>query len=76
MVAADDRRAVAFSLTPRHRHGGPAGRELLLELPTPETAIPLIMDREYEGEATLQLAMDLGFDPAAPLPKHRRVQWS
>ena len=76
MVAADERRAVTFSLTPGQWHDGPAGRELLRRLPQPEAQLPLIMDRAYEGDATRQLAMDLGFDPVVPPRKHRRRPWS
>ena len=76
MVAADDRRAVTFSLTPGQWGDGPAGRALLRRLPEPQTELPLIMDRAYEGDATRQLAMDLGFDPVVPPKRHRREPWS
>jgi transposase len=76
MVAADERRAVTFSLTPGHWGDGPAGRDLLRRLPQPEDQLPLIMDRAYEGDATRQLAMDLGFDPVVPPKRHRRQPWS
>jgi len=76
MVAADDRRAVTFSLTPGQWGDGPAGRALLGRLPEPQTELPLIMDRAYEGDATRQLAMDLGFDPVVPPKRHRREPWS
>ena len=33
------------------------------------------MDRLYEGDATRQIAMDLGCRPVAPLKKHRRQPW-
>lgn len=76
MVAADDRRAVTFSLTPGQWGDGPAGRALLRRLPEPQTELPLIMDRAYEGDATRQLAMDLGFEPVVPPKRHRREPWS
>jgi transposase len=38
--------------------------------------IPLLMDRAYEGDATRQLAWDLGYVPVVP-PKHNRlVPWA
>lgn len=76
MVAADDRRAVTFSLTPGQWGDGPAGRALLQRLPAPEAQLPLIMDRAYEGNATRQLAMDLGFEPVVPPKRLRRKPWS
>jgi len=76
MVAADDRRAVTFSLTPGQWGDGPAGRELLRGLPQPEEQVALIMDRAYEGNHTRQLALELGFTPVVP-PKVTRLRpWS
>ena len=34
------------------------------------------MDRAYEGNATRQLAMDLGFEPVVPPKRLRRKPWS
>ena len=34
--------------------------------------IPLLMDRAYEGDATRQLAVELGYVPVVP-PKHNRL---
>jgi transposase len=76
MVAADDRRAVTFSLTPGQWHDAPAGRELLRGLPQPEEQVALIMDKAYEGDPTRQLAFDLGFSPVVPPRRHRRRPWS
>ena len=76
MVAADERRAVRFSLTPGQWGDGPAGRELLRGLPPPDEQVSLIMDRAYEGNATRQLALELGFDPVVPPHPNRRHPWS
>ncbi len=35
----------------------------------------LIMDRAYEGDATRQLARDLGYVPVVPPMPHRRRPW-
>ena len=67
---------MTFSLTPGQWHDGPAGRELLQTLPRPEEHVSLIMDRAYEGNATRQLALDLGFLPVVPPLKTRRHPWS
>jgi|SRR5690554_3569142 len=76
MVAADDRRAVTFSLTAGQCGDAPEGRALLQRLPRPEDAVAIIMDRAYEGDETRQLAMDLGFDPTVPPKTNRRRPWS
>jgi transposase len=76
MVAADDRRAVSFSLTPGQWGDGPAGRALLRHLPQPQQELALIMDRAYEGDETRQLALDLGFTPVVPPKITRRNPWS
>lgn len=67
---------MTFSLTPGQWGDGPAGRELLRGLPQPEEQVSLIMDRAYEGDATRQLAFDLGFAPVVPPKKGRREPWS
>lgn len=76
MIAADARRAVMFSLSAGQDHDAPAGRELMRRLPQPETTVALIMDRAYEGNATRQLALDLGFTPVVPPLKTRCHPWS
>ena len=67
---------MTFSLTPGQWADGPAGRELLRSLPRPEAQPALIMDRAYEGNATRQLAFDLGFTPVVPPKRTRRQPWS
>ncbi len=76
LVAADARRAVTFALSPGQDHDAPAGRELLRHLPSPEAPVALIMDRAYEGDATRQLALDLGFQPVVPPLASRVLPWS
>lgn len=76
MVAADDRRAVSFSLTPGQWGDAPAGRRLIEDLPRPEAPVALIMDRAYEGDETRQLAFDLGFTPVVPPKKNRLLPWA
>lgn len=60
MVAADDRTAVPFSLSPGHAGDAPEGRNL------PRTfesggwdGAPVVMDKAYEGDETRQLVFDL-----------------
>ena len=73
MVAAHDRCAIAFSLSPGQAGDAPEGRELLRGMrPLPE-GCRLIMDRAYEGNETRQLALDLGFIPVVP-PLCTRVE--
>ena len=75
MVAADDRTAITFALSPGNDHDAPHGRALLKELgPMPE-AIPLLMDRAYEGDETRQLVLDLGMIPVVPPKSNRLHPW-
>ena len=42
------------------------GRKLLRRLGRQRVSPALVMDRAYEGDATRQLALDLGFTPVVP----------
>ena len=75
MVAADARTAVTFSLSPGQAHDAPEGRKLLRRLGHQRAGPALVMDRAYEGDATRQLALDLGFTPVVPPLKTRRKPW-
>ena len=75
MVAADDRTAVAFSLSPGQAHDAPAGRALLERLGAPTGPVHLLMDRAYEGNETRQLALDLGYIPVVPPASKRLDPW-
>jgi hypothetical protein len=66
MVSANDRCALTFSLSPGNAHDGVEGRKLLSDWQGAPQNIPLVMDRAYEGDATRQLAFDLGFEPVVP----------
>jgi len=75
MVAADDRTAITFALSPGNDHDAPHGRALLQELgPMPE-GLPLLMDRAYEGNETQQLVLDLGMIPVVPPKSNRLHPW-
>lgn len=66
LVAANDRTAIAFSLSPGRARDAPAGRDLLRKLGEQERPVHLLMDRAYEGNETRQLALDLGFISVVP----------
>ncbi len=51
---------MTFSLSPGQAQDAPEGRELL------KRPSHLLMDRAYEGDATRQLALDLGFIAVVP----------
>ena len=51
------------------------GRELLEGLGKPAWPIHLVMDKAYEGNATRQLALDLGFIPVVPPKSDRLEPW-
>ena len=72
LVAADARTAITFALSPGNAHDAPEGRELLRDLGPMPTALPLLMDRAYEGNETRQLVLELGMVPVVP-PKSNRV---
>jgi transposase len=75
MVAADDRTAIAFALSPGNDHDAPHGRALLEELgPMPE-GLPMLMDRAYEGNETRQLVLELGMIPVVPPKSNRLHPW-
>ena len=73
LVAANARTAITFALSPGHAHDAPEGRELLRDLGPCLPALPLLMDRAYEGNETRQLVLDLGMIPVVP-PKSNRVE--
>ena len=75
MVASDARTAITFSLSPGQAHDAPEGRKLLNRL-GPQGQNPyLLMDRAYEGNATRQLALELGFTPVVPPLSTRIHPW-
>ena len=75
LVAADARTVVKFALSPGQSGDGPQGRELLLKLGAPDHPTHLLMDRAYEGNATRQLALDLGYTPVVPPLSTRIDPW-
>jgi transposase len=72
LVAASDRCAITFGLSPGQDHDAPAGRQLMIDFGPVAEPTPLIMDRAYEGDETRQLAMGLGYVPVVP-PKSNRL---
>ena len=75
MVAANDRTAITFSLSPGQAHDAPQGCKLLTALGGPNRPMHLIMDRACEGDEPRQLAFDLGFIPVVPLKSNRVTAW-
>ena len=75
LVAANDRTAITFALSPGQAHDAPAGRNLLRKLGKQNRPLHLLMDRAYEGNETRQLALDLGYVPVVPPLKTRVNPW-
>ena len=75
LVAANDRTAITFALSPGQAHDAPAGRDLLRKLGKQNRPLHLLMDRAYEGNETRQLALDLGYSPVVPPLKTRINPW-
>ena len=73
MVAADARTAITFALSPGQASDAVEGRELLGGIGPLPAPLHLLMDRAYEDNETLQLALDYGYIPVVP-PKSNRLQ--
>ena len=76
LVAAHDRMALTFTLSPGQAHAAPEGRRLLAGWQRRPTGLPLVMDRAYEGDATRQLVLHLGLEPVVPPNPNRLHPWS
>ena len=50
LVAASDRCAITFRLSPGQDHEAHAGRQLIIDFGPVAEPTPLIMDRAYEGD--------------------------
>jgi transposase len=75
MVAASDTDAVAFSLSPGQAGDGPQGRKLISSLGSTSREVYLLMDKAYEGDATRNLATELGYIPVVPPKDNRKEPW-
>lgn len=76
MVAADDRNAVAFSLSPGQTGDAPEGRKLLQGLNhLGWEGTQVIMDKAYEGDETRNLVYELGMKPVVPPKCNRKWSW-
>jgi transposase len=75
MVAADARTAITFALSPGQASDTIEGRKLLGGIGPLPAPLHLIMDRAYEDNQTLQLALDFGFLPVVPPRPQRLEPW-
>ena len=73
-MVADDRTPLTITLSPGQVHDGVEGRKLLAERGPQEQPAYLLMARAYEGDATRQLAQELGYCPVEPPRRSRRVK--
>jgi transposase len=73
MVAANARTAITFALSPGQASDAVEGRQLLGGIGPLPAPLYLLMDRAYEDDKTLQLALDFGFLPVVP-PRSNRLQ--
>ena len=64
-MVADDRTPLTITLSPGQAHDGVEGRKLLAERGPQEQPAYLLMARAYEGDATRQLAQELGLLPGS-----------
>ena len=75
MVAADARTAITFALSPGQASDTIEGRKLLGGIGPLPAPLHLIMDRAYDDNETLQLALDFGFIPVVPPRPQRLEPW-
>ena len=75
MVAADARTAITFALSSGQASDAVEGRELLGGIGPLPAPLYLIMDRAYEDNQTLQLALDFGYIPVVPPKSNRLYPW-
>lgn len=75
MVAANDRTALRFSLSPGQAHDAGEGRKLLAGWSHRPAAVPMVMDRAYQGDETRQFILQLGFEPVVPPKANRLHPW-
>ena len=75
MVAADARTAITLALSPGQASDAVQGRELLGGLGPLPAPLHRIMDRAYQDNQTLPLALDFGFIPVIPPRSNRRQPW-
>ena len=77
MVAADDRNVITWSLTPGQAGDAPEGRGLIEAMGCQDAGeVALLMDSAYEGDATRELAREMGFLPVVPPSPKRREPWA
>ena len=73
MIAVDDRRALAFSLSPGQAHDAPEGRKLLEAARS--VARSVAMDNACEDDETRAVAESLGLEPVVPPKSRRKRKW-
>ncbi|MGL4190158.1 MAG: IS5 family transposase [Sphaerotilus sulfidivorans] len=78
LVAASACDVVTWSLTPGQAADGPEGRRLIEAMGGPQEAgeVLLLMDSAYEGDATRELAEQLGFVAVVPPNPQRKQPWT
>ena len=76
LVAANDRVALTFALSPGQAHDAVEGRKLLTAWQRRPNGVPMVMDRAYEGDQTRQLVLELGFEPVVPPNPTRLNPWA
>ena len=75
MLAASERLAVTFGLSPGNEHDAAEGRKLLGSIGKSLGKCSVIMDRAYEGDETRKFVRKLGYKPVVPPKQNRVVPW-
>ncbi|HVB57985.1 MAG TPA: IS5 family transposase [Candidatus Acidoferrales bacterium] len=76
LVAANERTAVTFSLSPGNAGDVPCGRALVMATGSASVQVAyLVVDKAYEGDETRDLARQLSYEPVVPPKENRREPW-
>lgn len=75
LMSANEKTAVAFTLSEGQLHDAPQGRLLMETVGKIKNPIPLLMDRAYEDDYTRYIAQTLNFKPIVPPKKNRTIPW-
>jgi transposase len=75
MVAASDRSAVIFSLSPGNAHDSPEGVRLLEQIRRLPEQTYILMDKAYAGDEIRAIVAEKGFIPVVPPKANRKEPW-
>ena len=75
VVSANDKIIVEMHLSGGNCHDAPQGRVSIEQIGNRYSGVPILMDRAYEGNKTIELCRSLGHEPVVPPKKNRLDPW-